>query len=146
MWERTAYVAELGLSFDEEAMAGIAAAERFFERMGFGPAGAMFVGTAADDAGVPSYGTLWFFSDAHICTATDFRTPADATYSIRVRGPIAACTMTLEACDVDDPDPSARMRVEFMTETNLASGMRAHGRNCRQLLDVVQRYLVPPVR
>jgi hypothetical protein len=140
------YLTVLGLSFDPEAREGIDRAESYFGRMGVGPLDSMFIATSVEEPGVTAYGPLWFFTDQHFCNAQDFRNPTTAQYVIRRHNPVDRLEVQMQFVDPDDLSGlhrTSRVTVQFITSTNIVAVLAAHDQNCRQLLEVVQRFLRP---
>jgi len=142
MWQRTDYLSKLGLSFDAKALEGIVVAEVVFKELGAVSLDPMFIGTRLED-NVPKYGTLWFFSDTHIYSCTDFMSDNSRKYGVSLRGTVRQLAMNMNGFDPSKVSKSAQMSVDWTTKTNLGFNMNAHGENCNQLYEIAKRYLVP---
>ena len=143
MWSRTEYLSKLGLSFDQETIGHVNRAECFFSDFAGGPFDVMFIGTMLDEDGVPRYGSLWFFTETHVCFSPNFRSDQEVNYLVNLRGVVKDCNLELTDCDLGALSGDARMSVMWSTTTNQAFNMNAHGENCRQLYDIARRFLIP---
>lgn len=144
MLDRDAYLAALGLSIDDEAMESVKRAESFFmQTLRLPRPEAMFIGTSGDSDEVTKYHNLWLFAPSLVLCAP-LHQGSSKEYVVNRRGSIISIAWRLEGCDdLNNLSSSSTVVVRFVDRTGKNWRMSAHGENCRQLIDVVERFVCP---
>jgi len=118
--------------------------ELYAEQLG-GDAEDILISDYIAGGGTREYEALWLFSKKHVGEARNFM----GLYNVDIT-PIEGCIKTVRlikrAYDFEEATASSRLTIEFSTYFREFSQLKASGKNCDYLRDIMAKYLRPNMK
>lgn len=97
--------------------------------------------------GQRQYSTLFFFNDTDIYEAGNFLSDTPTMWIARLTRNLAYLGLTPKEYDFATASPASRLNLQcrWMQGTSFVLKVQTSGDNCKQLLEMVRKYLMPNV-
>jgi hypothetical protein len=106
--------------------------------------GAVFVSNYVSEDGVTVYENLWFMSPHFMMECKGFQLKDDIDMGV-VWKAVRYWNATMSDFDLAEATPQSRMTLNCQLDGPIALDLRASGRNCEYLAEILRTYVVPNV-
>ncbi len=106
-----------------------------------------FVSEYVNEDGQRQYTTLLFFTETQVCEIENFLSDAPTIWLSLITDNLNFVGFSPKEYDFVEDSPASRLNIETRWKhgTSFILNLQASGNNCKQLLEVTRRYLLPNV-
>ncbi len=106
-----------------------------------------FVSEYVTEDGQRQYSKLLFFTDTEVCEIENFLSDTPIIWIAKITNNLGYVGLTPKEYDFAEESPASRLKLDcsWIQGTSFTFGIQASGNNCKPLLELVRKYLLPNV-